>query len=76
MSPVSWEYIKCTTRNVVTTMTAMQLTKMTTALLDSLSRFLHRDTFKAITGDITSGMHRSVDPTLMEIIRKLLLYEL
>ncbi len=30
MSPVSWEYIKCTTRNVVTTMTAMQLTKMTT----------------------------------------------
>ena len=75
MSPVSWEYIKCTPRNVVTTMTAMQLTKMTTALLDSLSRFLHRDTFKAITGDITSGMHRSVDPTLMEIIRKLLLYE-
>ena len=75
MSTVSWEYIKCTPRNVVTTMTAMQLIKMTTALLDSLTRFLHRDTLRAITGDITSGLHRSIDPTLMEIVRKLLLYE-
>jgi hypothetical protein len=75
MSLVSWEYIKATPRNVVTTMTAMQLTKLTTAFLDSISRFLHRDTLKAITGDITSGLHRRIDPTLMEILRKLLLYE-
>jgi hypothetical protein len=55
----------------------MQLIKMTDALLDSLSRFLHRDTLtgKAITGDITSGLHRRIDPTLMEILRQLLLYE-
>jgi hypothetical protein len=63
MSIVLWEYLKATPRNVVTTMTAMQLTKLTTAFLDSISRFLHRDTLKAITGDITSGLHRRIDPT-------------
>ena len=45
---VSWEYLSCTPRNAVTTVSAIQLTKMTNALLDSLSRFLQRDTLRAI----------------------------
>ena len=72
---VSWEYLSCTPRNAVTTVSAIQLTKMTNALLDSLSRFLQRDTLRAITGDITSGLHRQIDPTLLEILHKLLMYE-
>ena len=41
---VAWEYLNRTPRNVVTTLTVMQLVKMTSALLESISRFLQRDT--------------------------------
>ena len=75
MCIVSWEYLNCTPRNEATTVSAMQLVKMTNALLDSLSRFIQRDTLRAITGDITSGLHRQIDPTLLEILHKLLMYE-
>ena len=75
LNMVVWEYLNSTPRNVVTTLTAMQLVKMTAALLESMSRFLHRDTLTSITGDITSGLHRQIDPTLVEILCKLLLYE-
>jgi hypothetical protein len=45
-----WEYIKATPRNVVTTMTAMQLTKLTAAFLDSIARFT--------ASGYTQGHHR------------------
>ena len=74
-SMVVWEYLEATPSTVVTTVTAMQLIKMTSTLLEALSGFLQRDTLTAITGDITSGLHRRIEPTLPEILRKLLLYE-
>jgi hypothetical protein len=72
---VVWEYLEATPSTVVTTVTAMQLIKMTSTLLEALSGFLQRDTLTAITGDITSVLHRRIEPTLPEILRKLLLYE-
>ena len=74
-SMVVWEYLEATPSTVVTTVTAMQLIKMTSTLLEALSGFLQRDTLTAITGDITSVLHRRIEPTLPEILRKLLLYE-
>jgi hypothetical protein len=59
----------------VTTITTMQLVRLTAAFLKAVSSFLHPATLQAITGSVTSGLYRQVDPTLMEIARILFMYE-
>ena len=75
LSVVQHEYIRCTPANSVLTVTAMQLVSLTTVFLKAISGFLQPATLQAITGSVTSGLRRRLDPTLMEIVRLLMMYE-
>jgi hypothetical protein len=73
LTMVQHEYIRCTPSNSVTAVTTMQLVTLTEAFLKGITGFLQPATLQTITGSVTSGLYRKIDPTLMEIIRLLLM---
>jgi hypothetical protein len=75
LSMVQHEYSRCTPNNSVMTITTMQLVTLTANFLRAISSFLQPATLQAITGSVTSGLYRRIEPTLMEIIRLLMMYE-
>jgi hypothetical protein len=75
LSMVQHEYSRCTPINSVLTVTTMQLVTLTAAFLKAIAGFLQPATLQAITGSVTSGLYRRIDPTLMEIVRLLMMYE-
>jgi hypothetical protein len=75
LSMVQHEYSRCTPFTSVLTVTTMQLVTLTAAFLKAISGFLQPATLQAITGSVTSGLYRRIDPTLMEIVRLLTMYE-
>ena len=72
---VQHEYSRCTSCTSVTAFTTMQLVQLTAAFLKGISGFLQPATLQTITGSVTSGLYRNIDPTLLEILRLLFMYE-